>query len=88
MTTRTETKKQLETMRDDLTQLRDEIRVKLHLASMDLRDELEELEPRIDAFERRAEKATEAAGEELRESWAHLRKALERVRDQMSSRAV
>lgn len=86
MTARAEARKQIESMRDDLTQLRDEIRVKLHLAGMDLRDKLDELEPQLDDLEQRAERATEAAGAELKESWAHLRKALERVRGELASR--
>lgn len=86
MTARAEARKQIESMRDDLAQLRDEIRVKLHLAGMDLRDKLDELEPQLDDLEHRAERATEAAGAELKESWSHLKKALERVRGELASR--
>ncbi len=83
MATQSETKKQLKAMRDDLEQLRDTIRVKLHLGAMDVRDRFEELEPEVKAFERRAEKVTGEVSGELREGWAHLKKALEHIRDEL-----
>jgi hypothetical protein len=87
MPKRSETKRELESMRDDLTQLGDEIRLKVHLGKMDLRDRFRELEPEIVAFERRAERMTEEVGEELRESWQHLRTALRRIKHELEEAA-
>ena len=81
-----EAKKQLDSMRHDLTQLRDTIRVKLHLASMDVRDRYAELEPEVTKFEQRAEQVGGEVGAELRESWAHLKKALTHIRDELETR--
>jgi hypothetical protein len=74
---------QVETMKNELQQLRDEIRLKMHLASMDLRDRFEKIEPDVKAFEHRAEEVTEDVGEELHEGWDHLKKALTRIRDEL-----
>lgn len=43
-----------------LRTLRDEVRVNLHLAGLDARDEWSKIEPRIIEIERAAEDATEA----------------------------
>lgn len=85
MSARTEAKKTLESMRDDLLQLRDTVRLKAHLGTMELRDQLERIEPDVRAFERRVEKAGAEAGSELKESWAHLKRALERMRDELEA---
>lgn len=76
-------REQAESMKADLQQLRDEIRVKLHLASMDLKDRFQELEPDVKAFEHRAEQVTEEVGEELHEGWTHLKQALKKIRDEL-----
>jgi len=73
-------------MREDLQQLRDRIRVKMHLASMELRDRFESIEPDVREFEHRAEKVTEEVGHELHEGWAHLKKALTAIDDELRSR--
>lgn len=85
MSTKSDTKQALRQMRDDLTQLRDVVRVKLHLGRMDLKDRLEALEPQVRAFEQRAEEATEDVTDELREGYAHVKKALERLRDELEA---
>ena len=73
----------IEDIRSDIQQMRDEIRLKLHLASMELRDQFEKLQPDMDAFERRAEGVTEDVRAELREGGQHLRKALRRILDEV-----
>ncbi len=64
---------------------RDEIALKVHLASMELKDEWEELETKWDQFSSRAgfdktadgvESAVELLGDELKRGYARLRKAL------------
>lgn len=79
----TTAREQVEQMKADLQQLRDEIRVKMHLASMDLKDRFQKLEPDVKAFEHRAEEVTEEVGDELREGWTHLEAALKRLRDEL-----
>lgn len=79
----TTAREQAESMKADLIQLRDEIRVKMHLASMEVKDRFQKLEPDVKAFEHRAEQVTEEVGKELKEGWSHLKQALERVRDEV-----
>ena len=40
--------------------LRDEVRVRLHLAKLDVKDEWQKLEPRLDEIEQRAEDVSDA----------------------------
>ena len=76
-------REQVESMRNDLQQLRDEIRLKMHLASMDLRDRFERIEPDVRAFEARAEEVGDEVNDELQQGWNHLKKALTRIRDEL-----
>ena len=46
---------------DLLRTLRDEIKVKLHLAGMDVKDQWAKLEPELSKVERAAEQATESS---------------------------
>lgn len=46
---------------DELEQISDEIRVKVHLAGMDAKDAWKKLEPRIDEAKAHANKATDAS---------------------------
>jgi hypothetical protein len=46
---------------DLLKTLRDEVKVKLHLAGMDVRDQWAKLEPELNKVERAAEQATESS---------------------------
>jgi len=58
----------------DLATLRDEIRVKLHLASMDLKDEWKKLEPHILEVEQAASKVTEATRGAVHDAVERLKK--------------
>ncbi|HJL18588.1 MAG TPA: hypothetical protein RMH99_23205 [Sandaracinaceae bacterium LLY-WYZ-13_1] len=84
--TKTKAKAQVEEMKAELQQLRDEVKLKLHLASMDLKDRFEKIEPDVKRFEHRAEGVSEEVGDELHESWSHLKKALVRFRDELRSK--
>jgi hypothetical protein len=75
---RTESKNEFDRSVDLMRTLRDEVRVKLHLAGMDARDEWNRLEPRLVELERTADKyadkytaATEVA---IRDAIASLKK--------------
>ncbi|WP_394827424.1 hypothetical protein [Pendulispora albinea] len=59
--------------------LRDEVRVRLHLAGMEVKDEWQKLEPRVEEIERRAEEVTDAtktAVEDVLQKLSNLRKSL------------
>lgn len=70
---------------DDLKLIRDEIRLQIHLASMEARDEWDELETKWEKFSARAKlkEGTEEIGEvaeelarEIKAGYAKLKKAL------------
>jgi hypothetical protein len=74
-----------EELKADLERIRDEIRLKLHLASMDAKDEWHDLEGKWQSFSERAEmhKTAEGlgaalgdVGEELKQAYRRLRKAI------------
>ncbi len=58
--TTVELKKEIQKSLDLMRTLRDEVRVKLHLASMDAKDEWRKLEPHLADVERAASELTEA----------------------------
>jgi hypothetical protein len=68
---------------DDLQRIADEVRLKLHLARMEARDEWRRLEPEIADFERRVERAAEKSGDELVEAARRLKKRLRRVHSEL-----
>ncbi|MBT8443302.1 MAG: hypothetical protein KJO13_01065, partial [Gammaproteobacteria bacterium] len=77
-------------LKEDLRQARDELRVQMHLAKADARDEWEKLEPKWDEFEERLDKLEDAAedtaedvgkalsslGDEIKNGYERIRKAL------------
>src|SRR5205823_698999 len=70
----------------DLTQLKDELRVKLHLAKKDAETAWKELEPRIGVLEKKLDDAANAVGDkakqqlaEIKAQWPGLEKAIEQV---------
>ena len=73
---------------EDVRRTRDELRVKIHLAKAEARDEWHELEKKWDHFKARAERAGEAAedaaedvGEALELVGEELHKGYRRIRD-------
>ena len=83
---------ELDDLIEELKQKRDELRVKMNLASKDLRDEWEDLEERMEEFSAKAKQAADEA--QLRETGEGIGKALgqlgheiklgyERIRDSM-----
>jgi hypothetical protein len=67
---------------DELKQKRDEIRLQLHLASMEAKDEWEELTKEWDRFVSKAEldKSAEEVGEAARKLGLKMKDAFERMR--------
>ncbi|MCC6215177.1 MAG: hypothetical protein IT376_09930 [Polyangiaceae bacterium] len=68
---------------DEMAQLRDEIRVRLHLGGMDARDEWYRLEERVDAVELTVERAADDAAEATRGLVHELRRSLRSFRDRL-----
>ncbi len=66
---------------DDLTTVRDEVRLKLHLAGMEIKDEWRKLEPQILEVEQAANKVSEATREALHDAVAKLKS----LRDKMNA---
>lgn len=69
-----------------LRALADEIRVQLHLAGMEAKESWAGLEPRLHAFERKAERAGQRVGRELDEIGQQLSRELSALRDRLSKR--
>jgi vacuolar-type H+-ATPase subunit D/Vma8 len=67
----------------DLKQKRDELRLKMHLASKEAQDEWEELEEKMQEFSSRAElgKTSEGLGDALGKLGEELKMGYKRVRD-------
>jgi hypothetical protein len=71
---RMELKTEIEKGLSQLQTLRDEIRVKLHLGGMDVKDEWNKLEPYVLDVEKKASDITEATREALDEALGKLKK--------------
>lgn len=71
---------QMRDLADELKRLRDEIRVKLHLASLEARDRWDELEPSMGQVEKLAREVNEASKRKLGELRDRLKELVERVR--------
>ncbi len=65
---------------DDLKTLRDEVRVKVHLAGMDAKDLLAEMEPQIDRLEHELEAAADDALEVTAKSLEKVATSLRKLR--------
>jgi hypothetical protein len=67
----------------DLRRIADEIRVKIHLASMDAKAAWASLEPKVTDFERKVDRAAKSAAEDLDNVAAVLHKELENLRERV-----
>ena len=66
-------REQLEQWRTDVRALADEVRVKIHLGSLEAKDAWSELEPKLHEFEGKAEKLRAQVGSELKSVGAGLK---------------
>ncbi len=80
----------LEALKTELVQTRDELRVQMHLAKADARDEWEELEGKWAEFEQKMDKVEDAAeeaakevGEALSALGSEIKAGYQRIRDAM-----
>jgi uncharacterized protein with HEPN domain len=69
---------------EELRTLRDDIRVRIHLAGMDVKDTWSKLEPRIQEFEQRLEEASSEYMDELKKRGHDLRERLKSLRNRIS----
>ena len=78
-------KSQFEQLRGELRRARDEIHLKAHLASMDAKDAWEQLQPRLDAFEKKAEETAEEASQELMKLAKDMHEQLQKLEEKLKS---
>ena len=76
-TTAAELKDEVKKGLDQLKTLRDEVRVRLHLAGMEVKDEWNKLEPHLFDVEQSAKEATEASRRAIVEAVDRLKKLRE-----------
>ena len=74
-----EFREQIEGLLTELQTIRDEVRVRIHLGGMDLKDTWKEIEPRLEELERQGAEATQ----KLRDKAAELRDAVRALRDKL-----
>jgi predicted nucleic acid-binding Zn-ribbon protein len=77
-------KQDLQETRDDLRRAADEIKVKLHLASMDAKDAWEEIQPRIADFEQRFDAKADEVGEEPKALGQEIKQRLANIKAKLS----
>jgi hypothetical protein len=77
-------KKAFEERLEELKTLRDQIRVNLHLAGMDMRDEWREIERKLPDPDTAAQQLKEATGDALDKIAGELRRFSERLRKNRS----
>jgi ElaB/YqjD/DUF883 family membrane-anchored ribosome-binding protein len=78
-------KQDLEETRDDLRRTADEIKVKLHLAGMDAKDAWDDLQPRLQDFERRFDSKAEEVGDELKALGSDIKQRLLNIKAKLKS---
>jgi predicted nucleic acid-binding Zn-ribbon protein len=79
----TDLKAQVETAKRELTQLRDEIRVKINLGAHELRDEWSKLEDKILQLEDTTKRALQPAAEEVSSTWSKVKSEVLAFRDRI-----
>jgi len=70
---------------NDLKEIRDEIKLKLHLAGMDAKKQWQALEPRLADLERRFERGTDKVAEAAVDLIDELADAFKSFRDRLGS---
>lgn len=74
-----ELRQEIERSLEELQTMRDEIRVRMHLASMEAKDKWEELEPSLEKIEEQIKEATQ----KFRDSLAELKTSFRSLRDKL-----
>lgn len=79
-------KKRFEKEIDHVHQLRDEIKLKMHLADLDSRKEWDKLRPKLEEVEQRIEKEGVAVHDATAELLVNLERSLQAFRDRLVER--
>jgi ElaB/YqjD/DUF883 family membrane-anchored ribosome-binding protein len=77
-------KQDLEDTRADLKRMADEIKVKLHLAGMDAKDAWNEIQPRLEDFEKRFDAKADDVGEELKALGGEIKQRLLNIKKKLT----
>jgi F0F1-type ATP synthase membrane subunit b/b' len=72
---------------DELRKIRDEIKLKIHLASMDARDAFEKLEPKLKDLERQVANAGAAASREVETAIQKAKESLGHIKEKIEKKA-
>ncbi len=80
MTVKTTAKRDWETVRDELSAARQEVRLKLHLASMDAKTQWDVLETRLHELEHKAELGADHMADTILETANALKHDIEKLR--------
>ena len=78
-------KKDLEATREDLRRAAEEIRVKMHLAGMDAKDAWNDIQPRLEDFERRFDSKAGEVSEELKALGGDIKQRLLNIKAKLKS---
>ena len=78
-------KKDLEATREDLRRAAEEIRVKMHLAGMDAKDAWNDIQPRLEDFERRFDSKAGEVSEELKSLGGDIKQRLLNIKAKLKS---
>jgi hypothetical protein len=71
---------------EELKKIRDEIKLKIHLASMDVRDAFEKLEPKVKDLERQVASAGAAASREVEAGIQKAKEALGHIKEKIEKK--
>lgn len=77
-------KQDIEDTRADLKRMADEIKVKLHLAGMDAKDAWNEIQPRLEDFEKRFDAKADDVGEELKALGSEIKQRLLNIKNKLT----
>lgn len=78
-------KQDIEDTRNDLKRAADEIRVKMHLAGMDAKDAWDDIQPRLEDFERRFDSKAGEVNEELKALGSDIKQRLLNIKAKLKS---
>lgn len=84
-TLKEKTRAELERVVSELESVRDQVRLKLHLAGMEAKDRYAKIDDEIFELEQRAEQATESTADEVLNRLRQVRERLEKLRSRVFS---
>ena len=76
---------QMNDLVSEMQRMADEIRLKVHLGSMDAKDEWAEIEPKLADFEKEAERVVERTGDELKDLGADLKARFKKLKEDLGA---